>query len=330
MTAPYFIYPFASSGDLTAVPNTVQPDGSVSYPQGYGPYYAQDPATNPTTYKDIERNKMNQLFFDLTTAVQQYQQHGIPDFITSAMNGGTAYSYSIGDRVTYGGIIYVSISNANTDTPPSANWASGNQGAMTNVLGLSAATTLTHAMVSNSLVVLQSLTGATSFGLPVASTFLTGEIIQFWNTSAYTATLVRQGSDVINAALTSFAIGAGDTLTLTKSNSGAWLTSGGSATLIFSSLFTSTLATTGSQVLPNGLILKWGTSSGISPNNHVAVTFASAFPNACFGANWTPIGSGDSNVGGGGGVAKSTSGLTIYNWSPSITYSGVYWLAWGN
>ncbi len=50
-----------------------------------------------------------------------------------------------------------------------------------------------------------------------------------------------------------------------------------------------TIASTGSYTLPNGLILKWGTSSSIANAGNATVTFAAAFPNALFGASVTPL-----------------------------------------
>lgn len=116
----YFDTPFAQNGDKTAIPDALDPAGYVSYDQGYTSDYAL-PSTDPS-YKTIERDKFNDLMFQVTTALQQYQQHGTPPFITSAMNGGTPYSYSKYDRVILTGVVYTSLVNANTDTPPSAKW----------------------------------------------------------------------------------------------------------------------------------------------------------------------------------------------------------------
>lgn len=117
----YFDIPFASSGTKTTVPDGVQSDGSVSYTQGYGVDYTLDPATNPSAL-NIEQGKMNQLFFDITSAIQQYQQFGVPPFITTAMNNGSPFSYAQYARVLYSGAVYQSLVNSNTDTPPSVNW----------------------------------------------------------------------------------------------------------------------------------------------------------------------------------------------------------------
>ncbi|MEK8140085.1 phage tail protein [Morganella morganii] len=72
-----FKIPFATQGDRTAVPDDVQADGSVSYTQGYGYDYERDQATDPAA-KDIEREKMNSLFHDITGAVGEIQAFGMP------------------------------------------------------------------------------------------------------------------------------------------------------------------------------------------------------------------------------------------------------------
>src|SRR5882757_1673970 len=71
----YFDVIFGSSGDLTAVPDTVQPDGSVSYPQGYGIDYSTPVGSGGL---NIERAKMNQLFNDITTFIKQIQTNSFP------------------------------------------------------------------------------------------------------------------------------------------------------------------------------------------------------------------------------------------------------------
>lgn len=121
MTVKYFSYPFATGGDLTAIPDTTQPSGIVSYQQGFGPDYALVD-TDPSSL-DIPRNQFNQLMNDITMAIQQIQQNGFPIFITSAMNDGSPYAYSKNSFVLASdGNVYYSLINANTDTPPTSNW----------------------------------------------------------------------------------------------------------------------------------------------------------------------------------------------------------------
>ncbi|EHC2536141.1 TPA: hypothetical protein NU465_004396 [Escherichia coli] len=113
--------PFASSGDKTAVPNT-DSGGGVNMTQGYGQAYSLDPATDPSA-KRIERDKMNWLFNLITTAINEIQNSGITPFITSDDNGGSPYSYSKGAVVSLGGVVYQSLVDTNTTTPPGTNWS---------------------------------------------------------------------------------------------------------------------------------------------------------------------------------------------------------------
>ncbi len=118
----YFRLPFATTGDKTAVPDAVDSNGNVSYSQGYGFDY-QRQKTDPAA-KNIERDKMNQIFFDMTTAIAELQSQGVPDFITTALNGGTAYSYGQYAVVKYSGDLYISLVAANTALPSDATkWA---------------------------------------------------------------------------------------------------------------------------------------------------------------------------------------------------------------
>lgn len=118
----FFRIPFATSGDKTAVPDAVDINGNVSYTQGYGFDY-QRQKTDPAA-KNIERDKMNEIFFDITTALYELQSQGIPDFITSALNGGTAFSYAANAVVRYSGDLYLSLAATNTALPTDATkWA---------------------------------------------------------------------------------------------------------------------------------------------------------------------------------------------------------------
>lgn len=118
----FFRLPFATSGDKTAVPDAADPSGLVSYTTGYTFDY-QRQKTDPAA-KDIERDKMNEIFFDITNAIAEIQGQGVPDFITSALNGGSAYSYPIAAVVRYSNDLYVSLVAANTALPSDATkWA---------------------------------------------------------------------------------------------------------------------------------------------------------------------------------------------------------------
>ncbi|WP_410680711.1 PQQ-binding-like beta-propeller repeat protein [Citrobacter braakii] len=113
--------PFASSGDKVAVPDT-DAGGGVNMTQGYGQDYSLDPATDPSA-KRIERDKMNWLFNRITQAINEIQSGGVAPFITSADNGGSAFSYGKGALVSLSGVVYQSLVANNTATPPGANWS---------------------------------------------------------------------------------------------------------------------------------------------------------------------------------------------------------------
>lgn len=119
----FFRIPFATTGDKTAVPDDVDVDGNVSYSQGYGFDY-QRQKTDPAA-KNIERDKANQIYFDLTTAIAELQSQGIPDFIDSTLNGGSPYEYAANAVVRWtDNDLYVSLEAANTTDPSDATkWA---------------------------------------------------------------------------------------------------------------------------------------------------------------------------------------------------------------
>jgi hypothetical protein len=121
----FFRIPFANGGDKTPIPDDTDPSGNVSFEQGYGPDY-QRQKTDPAS-KNIERDKMNSLFNEVTVAVGELQEHGVADFITSALNGGTPFAYSTGSLVRYSpdGIapyqIWENVAANNVTTPSEAN-----------------------------------------------------------------------------------------------------------------------------------------------------------------------------------------------------------------
>lgn len=88
----YFIKPFAEGGDKIAVPDDTQGNSTVSYEEGYTPEYEADQESDPNAL-DIEREKQNQLFFDITENLRSWQTFGVFEFITSVINGGNPFPY---------------------------------------------------------------------------------------------------------------------------------------------------------------------------------------------------------------------------------------------
>jgi len=118
--AMYFRLPFATAGDRTTIPDTGT--DVINYSDGYPTVYEEDPTT---TGKRIERNEFNELQYQAQLAIQQYQQFGVNDFITSANNGGVPFPYTIGALCRYddgGGFkVYKSLINTNTSLPDTVN-----------------------------------------------------------------------------------------------------------------------------------------------------------------------------------------------------------------
>lgn len=122
MNQHFFQFPFGVNGDLAAVPQQSQVSGSVSYQSGYPFDYERD-ITNDPDALPIERTKMNQILNDVTTALQQYQVMGIPEWITATDNGGVSFPYAKFASVVFSGVCYVSQVANNTSTPGTdANW----------------------------------------------------------------------------------------------------------------------------------------------------------------------------------------------------------------
>ncbi len=147
MTEIFFKYIFAQDGDTTAVPLDSQSDNTVSYDQGYSVRYSENLVTNPMALP-FPRLQHNQILQDITAALQQYQTLSIPNFITTADNEGTAYSYSKFAQVLYdpgsGLRPYQSLASSNTALPTDATkWRPINFEATVTATGTANALTLT-------------------------------------------------------------------------------------------------------------------------------------------------------------------------------------------
>lgn len=121
MTVKYFVFPFGVDGTLATIPDPTQLSGVMSYQEGFGVDY-QLIDTDPASL-NIPRDQFNQLMFDVTGAIQQLQQNGFPVHVTSAMNDGSPFPYTVNSFVrATDNNVYYSLINGNTDVPPSANW----------------------------------------------------------------------------------------------------------------------------------------------------------------------------------------------------------------
>lgn len=129
MDQKFFLQPFAFAGDKTAIPDALQPSGTVSFNQGFGFDYERELGVDPLA-KATPRQEMNYLLGALTDNVGVWQRYAFPEFITAANNAGAAFPYARGSIVRYratGGDpfgYFISRVDNNTATPVAgANWA---------------------------------------------------------------------------------------------------------------------------------------------------------------------------------------------------------------
>ena len=132
--APFFKYAFAQSGDKTTIPQDQDPQGRVSYQQGFGGAYSKDPAADGYY---ILRDNFNQLMFDTTNAIRQLQINGGNLWSAEiAANGGYPAGAVVLVKMQMNGVVdsggsftqnlnyyqpVVSMKDANTDEPTTTN-----------------------------------------------------------------------------------------------------------------------------------------------------------------------------------------------------------------
>ena len=132
--APFFKYAFAQSGDKTRIPQDQDPQGRVSYQQGFGGAYSKDPVADGYY---ILRDNFNQLMFDTTNAIRQLQINGGNLWSAEiASNGGYPAGAVVLVKMQMNGVVdsgggfiqnlhyyqpVVSMKDANTDEPTTLN-----------------------------------------------------------------------------------------------------------------------------------------------------------------------------------------------------------------
>jgi len=170
MTNPVYIrVPFGTSGDRTAIPVAGAAAGPVNYTYGWGTDYSLPRSTNPAAL-NVERVAMNEVLYDITSNIQQYQQYGFPWFITTSDNGGSPFSYSANAAVRYdtgsGIYVYISLIDANTELPTNAlAWKK---------LDVAAIGTVTSASVASANGFAGTVANATTTPVITISTSVTG------------------------------------------------------------------------------------------------------------------------------------------------------------
>lgn len=110
-----FKTPFADSGDKITIPGSVQVDGSVSIPQGWGYDYERprelSPGVPDPDYKPVGREEMNGLMFMATQAIGEIQLQGAASWSSSGA------PYPLNAVVYHNSIAWLSTSATNNTEP---------------------------------------------------------------------------------------------------------------------------------------------------------------------------------------------------------------------
>lgn len=160
--------------------------------------------------------------------------------------------------------------------------------------------------------------------LPGADNLAPGSAIAICNVSPQGGAIVtvqRQGADQIwvgtGQGLTSFTLAPSESVTLVRQAANSWKQVSGQIG------FGSSLAASGYQKLPSGLIIQWGSFSA-SGTADTAVTFPLAFPTACQAVMATHGPYAGPDIGSSVVVSKTTSGFSYasYQSNGSVVRNG--------
>jgi hypothetical protein len=131
-------------------------------------------------------------------------------------------------------------------------------------------------------------TAASTQTLPAISSVPMGAQIHFFTSVAMT--VFPNGADLINtngSTVSSIVLNGGDTATLEASTllgTNQWFVVGGSVNLKYAASFGASIAISGYQKLPSGIIIQWGSATANS-SGIASFTLPIAFPNAILIAN---------------------------------------------
>lgn len=191
------------------------------------------------------------------------------------------------------------------------------QRALGQLRGYTITSGLTALGVSDVNKIINVSTGST-ITLPATSGIVAGcTVLLFGTMTSSTATIAPASGDSLVVGKTTVAnltLGPGDSVLAVYQTAGAWLLLG-TAQLGNSNQFASSLASSGYQKLPSGLIVQWGVLGTVSPSGSTW-TFPIVFPNAalrCFATSYNNTPYKVSN-----GV-PTTTGVTVYGETGSIS-----------
>lgn len=269
MAAKKFIIPFAATGDKAAVPNTLQPDGTVSYAQGFGPDYELDKTLDPINAKDVPRDQTNQIYFDLTDAVGEQQLYGV------ALWGADRAPYPLNARAYHNDKLWRSSVINNSGEPGVSGWDDASMFADTinaplATVAAAANINLTTGAPDTSQIAISG-TGVNINGFTVAADrFFVVKMTGASNTLVDSASLVTGRGRNISVV-------AGDSFLMRSTAANTVEIIGFCENPVSTSRVG--ISANGWVRLESGIIIQWGSGSYASGST---VAFPQAFPNACF------------------------------------------------
>lgn len=252
-----------------------------------------------------------------------YATSGNPGTGTPPTKPG-AYWYHMMTEEIRGVLTMAGLTPSQSDLTQLAQAIKSLQGNFQSLVSITGATTLTNASAGKTIL----LSGAGSYTvtLPLASACPAGTALVF-AASAGSITVSRQGSDLIypnSSGTTGVVLNNGDNLTLVSSGS-AWFAVAGSAVLGNAlQSFGNSLAGSGYQKLPTGLIIQWGSGvSNATIGSSVSVSFPIAFPSAVYSVVANPLFGGNTSC---NTSSSTTSAFPVFATASSINF---LWIAIG-
>lgn len=118
MANGYILTPFALEGDRVPVSVDVAASGAVTWEEGYGSLYQEDPDVNGLY---VPRDAQNEIFYTISFGLKEIQDLGVPTPITLEQAGGVApHPYAQSALVHVDGQVLRSLVPDNVDDPTGA------------------------------------------------------------------------------------------------------------------------------------------------------------------------------------------------------------------
>jgi len=150
------------------------------------------------------------------------------------------------------------------------------------------------ATLTGNMILFTGSTVSQTLTLPAANTLAAGAGFWFINQATVNVTVSRSSTDTINkntlagvSSATTLTVQPGDCIFLASDGSSVWDMAG----QLFGDAFSNSLASSGWQKLPNGLIEQWG--SGTTSAGSLAITFPIPFTTACYAFTPAPAQNGN-------------------------------------